>query len=76
MVESKSDFKHWIKNFGTRKLSEKLNIDQSTVRYWSSGKTIPNDKNKRKLIKLSNNKIRFGEIIGEHLTKKKTRKSK
>lgn len=48
---------------GVTKLSKKLKVGQGRVSNWKTGRCLPDDKSKYRLVKLGKGKITYDEII-------------
>jgi len=56
-------WRRWIKKRGVSKVAKELGVNTMTVYYWLNKRSLPSDKNKKKLIKISRGAIGPGDFF-------------
>lgn len=60
----RSKFEKWVRSYGgTLKLSEALNVNQSTVQHWLAGRARPGLKVSSKILNLSKGRLTLKDIV-------------
>ena len=56
-------WQRWIIKKGLRKVADRCGVSYEAVRLWVHGKTVPNDKNKKVLVKYSRGELSIGDFF-------------
>lgn len=60
----RSKFEAWVReNGGTRRISIRLDVAQSSVQHWLAGRATPNLKTTNKILRLAQGKLTLLDVV-------------
>lgn len=63
MAKKKLSLKEWIDKEGASSLATKLGVNTSTIGHWRTGHSLPSDKQKRLIKRITRGRVGYEQII-------------